>query len=63
MSEPKMKIPFEQMAFYFEASIDKAMQELFNESNQHGWTKEEFDKTYYEEAIQNAFEQRERNLH
>lgn len=63
MSEPKMKIPFEQMAFYYEASVTNALEKLFNEQNEHGWTREEFDKVYYLELAQNALQGKEQILH
>jgi hypothetical protein len=57
------KIPYEQMVFYYEIAVNKALEKLFSEDAEHGWTKEEFDKMLYEEALRNALQGREHVVH
>ena len=57
MSDINQKIPYELMKFYYEVAVNKTLEELFSPESGHGWSKDEFDKIIYEEAIQNAIHQ------
>lgn len=59
----KQKVPFEQMAFYYEKFVTDALDNLFSQVEDHGWTREEFDKMYYMELAQNALQEKEPVLH
>lgn len=63
MSDIKQKASYEEMAFYYEMSVTNAVDNLFNQTDQHGWTREEFDKIYYTEMMQNALGGNEPVLH
>lgn len=62
--ESKKKISYQEMSFRYDYAIRKAVENLFSTDSDHGWSEDEFQKIFYEEAVKNAFEAtNERVLH
>ena len=59
----KTKISFDEMSFYYDMVIRNAVDSLFNNNTEHGWTLEEFDKLNIDRAVQNAINPEERIYH